>query len=96
MKRIVILQLFLFVAAPCVFSQESGTVQTSQQNITYRYISEKSRTESLEVIYGLIDQCSASEFTKVYEHFLYKSRFEPSEKHKAILEYIKNKKNQPK
>lgn len=96
MKKIVFLQLFLSVCACPVFSQETATVQTSQQRITYLYVSEQSKTESLEVIYGLIDQCSISEFNKLHEHFVYKARTEPSDRNKAILVYIKNKKNQPK
>ncbi|WP_343634476.1 hypothetical protein [Fluviicola sp.] len=96
MKKIVILQLFFFVAVPCVFSQDGSQVQTTQQNITYQYVSEKSKTESLEVIYGLVDQCSLSEFNKLHEHFVYKARTEPTDRNRAILEYIKNKKNQPK
>lgn len=96
MKKAVILQLFLVIAVPCVFSQESNATQTTQQNITYQYVSEKSKTESLQVIYGLIDRCSLSEFNKLHEHFVYKNRTEPSDRNKAILEYIKNKKNQPK
>jgi hypothetical protein len=96
MKKIVLLQLFLFVAVSSVFSQSTQGTQTHQQNITYQYVSEKSKTESLEVIYGLIDQCSVSEFNKLHEHFVYKARTEPSDRNTAILAYIRNKKNQSK
>ncbi|MGV3610278.1 MAG: hypothetical protein ACO1N0_04985 [Fluviicola sp.] len=94
MKRIVLLQLFLLVAVFSVFSQETQGNKAPQQNITYQFVSEKSATESLEVIYGLIDQCSISEFNKLHEHFVYKTRNEPTDRNKAILAYIKNKKNQ--
>jgi hypothetical protein len=96
MKKIVILQLLLLVAVPAVFSQTGNGTQTPQQHITYQVVSEKSKTESLEVIYGLIDQCSPSEFSKLYEHFTYKARTEPTDRNKAILAYIRNKKNQSK
>jgi hypothetical protein len=95
MKKIVLLQLFLLVAAFSVFSQDTPG-NKAPQHITYQYVSEKSATESLEVIYGLIDQCSISEFNKLHEHFVYKTRNEPTDRNKAILAYIKNKKNQPK
>ncbi len=94
MKKIVFLQLCLFIGTSSAFSQESSGTQTPPQNITYQSISEQSKTETLEVIYDLIDRCSASEFSKLHEHFVYKARTEPTDRNKAILAYIKNKKNQ--
>lgn len=96
MKKIVFLQLCLFIGTGSAFSQEGARTQTPTQSITYQLISEQSKTETLEVIYDLIDRCSLSEFNKLHEHFVYKARTEPTDRNKAILAYIKNKKNQPK
>lgn len=96
MKRIVTLQLFLLVISYSVFSQEQTNKQANQTRIDYLYVYEQSKTQPLNTVYELIDQCSATEFNKLHEHFTYKARVEPTDTNKAILAYIKNRKNQQK
>ncbi len=96
MKRIVTLQLFLLAVSFSVFSQEQTNKQANQTRIDYLYVYEQSKTQALNVVYELIDQCSVTEFNKLHEHFTYKARVEPTDTNKAILAYIKNRKNQQK
>ncbi|WP_343748494.1 hypothetical protein [Fluviicola sp.] len=94
MKRIVSLQLLLLVLAFPAFSQDGTSKQPNQVRIDYMYVSEQSKTQPLNVVYDLIDRCSDQELYKLREHFTYKARVEPTDKNKAILAYIKNRKNQ--
>lgn len=48
---------------------------------------------TLEEVYAVIDSCDIFQLNGLNEQFTYKARTEPSDRNKAILQYIRNRRN---